>query len=216
MKKVRILIIEDNRFFREGITMMINKQLDLKVVAALENKQEIEPQIRIIQPDVILVDLGRLGKNSLQLANSIKKNFPEIMIIVMDLLPLQEDLILFVKAGVSGFILKDASDEDYIKTIRSVFRGEKVLPPLLMNSLFSQICEIPIGMNELRQNQSVGLTKREKEIIASVALGLTNKEIGYKLHLSPHTIKSHIHNILEKLELQKRIGIANYASSGDV
>jgi len=213
LKKVRILIIEDNRLLREGITAIIDKQPDLKVVAALDNKQKIEPQIRLTPPDIILLDVDRHGKNSFQLVKSIKKNFPEIMFIVMDLLPSHENLIEFVKAGVSGFLLRDASVEDHLSTIRSVFRGEKVLPSNLMNLLFTQICEAPLDIEESAQIQSVQLTRREKEVIDAVAEGLTNKEIGIKLHLSPFTIKSHVHNILEKLEMKKRIEIAKYAHS---
>ena len=132
----------------------------------------------------------------------------------MDLFPLQEDIFEFVKAGASGFILKDADVDEFLKTIRSVFIGEKILPSHLTESLFSQI--INDAVNRPKKSgliRSVRMTKRERQVTILVADGLTNKEIGLKLHLSPFTVKSHIHNILEKLAMHKRIEIANYANT---
>jgi DNA-binding NarL/FixJ family response regulator len=130
----------------------------------------------------------------------------------MDLFPLQEDIFEFIKAGASGFILKDARVHEFLKTIRSVFRGEKVLPSHLTGSLFTQIIsDVAHTPKKSRLVRSVRMTKRERQVIELVADGLTNKEIGHRLHLSPHTVKSHVHNILEKLAIHNRIEIARYA-----
>ncbi|MEZ4689259.1 MAG: response regulator [Ignavibacteria bacterium] len=106
MKKIRIIVIEDNRLLRDGITEMINAQPDLRVVDDLEDNVKIEPVILEKKPDIILIDLGLQSKNSLELVKSMKKNFPDLKFIVMDLFPVQEDIFEFVKAGASGFILK--------------------------------------------------------------------------------------------------------------
>jgi DNA-binding NarL/FixJ family response regulator len=130
----------------------------------------------------------------------------------MDLVPIQDDIMRFVEAGVSGFILKDASIAEFTKTIRSVAGGEKVLPPILTGSLFSQIMDY--GVNELGPSkliQSVRMTRREREIVELIAEGLANKEIAYKLNLSIYTVKSHVHNILEKMALNSRVQIAIHA-----
>jgi len=216
MKKIRLLIIEDNRILRDGITAMIDKQSDLKVVAALDNREKTDLKILETKPNILLIDLGLQDKNSLQLVRSTKKKFPGIKIIVMDLFPLQEDIFEFVKAGASGFILKDARVHEFLKTIRSVFQGQKVLPTNLMGSLFSQIVnEAAHRPKESKLIRSVRMTKRERQVIELVSDGLTNKEIGQKLHVSPHTVKSHVHNILEKLAMHNRIEIANYAHSDE-
>jgi len=130
----------------------------------------------------------------------------------MDMVPIQEDMMRFVEAGVSGFILKDATVAEFTKTIRSVAGGEKVLPPILAGSLFSQI--IDYGVKELGPSkliQSVRMSKREREIVELIAEGLANKEIAYKLSLSVYTVKSHVHNILEKMALNTRVQIAIHA-----
>ena len=134
----------------------------------------------------------------------------------MDLVPLQEDILFFVQAGVSGFILKDATVDDFLKTIRSVKDGAKVLPPHLTESLFSQIIEKAVNeSNSLKVIDAVKMTKRERQVIELVADGLTNKEIAQSLHLSTFTVKSHIHNILEKLALHTRVQIAKYAHTSN-
>ncbi len=213
-KKISILIVEDNRLLRDGISAMIAEQHDLKAVAAFGDCIKAQEYIRKFEPHIVLLDLGLRNQNSLQLVKVIKKDFHNTKIIVMDLVPIQEDVLMFVKAGVSGFILKDATVDDFLRTIRSVAGGAKVLPPNLTESLFSQI--VIQALNDSNTSKIIGsvrMTKRERQVIDLVSDGLTNKEIAQKLHLSTFTIKSHIHNILEKLALHTRVQIAKYAHS---
>ena len=216
MKKIRLLIIEDNRLLREGIAAMIEEQSDIKVVAALGTSENTQQKVRTLKPNAILLDLGLRSQNSLQVVKSVKKNFPDVKLIVMDLVPTESDILEFVRAGVSGFILKDATIDDFLRTIRSVTQGTKVLPSLLTGSLFSQIVEHAVnGKGTSRLIESVRMTKRERQVIELIADGLTNKEIAQKLHLSTHTVKSHVHNILEKLALHTRVQIAKYAHTSE-
>lgn len=212
MKRISILIIEDNRLLREGLTAMIGKQQDLKVAAAFGDCTKALHSIRELKPNLVLLDLGLRNQNSLQLVRVLKKNYPSTKVIVMDLVPSQEDVLEFVQAGVSGFLLKDATINDFLKTIRLVASGAKILPPHLTESLFSQIVDKAVTESSPSKIiESVRMTKRERQVIDLVADGLTNKEIAQKLHLSTYTVKSHIHNILEKLALHTRVQIANYA-----
>lgn len=216
MKKISILVIEDNRLLRDGITSMIGEQNDLKVVAAFGDIAKSLKFIRESAPNLVLLDLGLPNHNSLQLVKILKKDFPKVKIVVMDLVPLHEDLLIFVQAGVSGFILKEATVNDFLKTLRSVASGENILPPNLAESLFSQIVTKALSeSNPSKIISSVKMTKRERQVIELVADGLTNKEIAQNLHLSTYTIKSHIHNILEKLALHTRVQIAKYAHTSD-
>ena len=141
----------------------------------------------------------------------VKKDFQNTNIVVMDLIPLQADVLEFVREGVSGFILKDATVSDFLKTIRTVAKGLQVLPPNLTGSLFSQIVEHAVsGSKPSDIMEAVRMTKRERQVIELIADGSTNKEIAQKLHLSTYTVKSHVHNILEKLALSTRVQIAKY------
>ena len=212
MKKIALLVIEDNRLLRDGITAILKKQIDMHVVGTVGNGENILLMLEKVKPNIILLDLGLRNQNSLQIVNLTTKHFPEIKIIVMDLIPLQADVFEFIEAGVSGFILKDASIIEFLKTIRLVFKGARVLPPHLTGSLFSQIIDHAINISKPSVIvESTRLTKREKQVIQLIADGFTNKEIAQKLQLSTFTIKSHVHNILEKLALHTRVQIANLA-----
>jgi len=212
MQKIRILLIEDNRLLRDGIAAILKQQSDMQVVATVGDGENILELMEKHNPNVAIIDLGLRNQNSLQIVKLSKKNYPDTKLIVMDLIPLQSDVFEFVKAGVSGFLLKDAKVSDFYKTIRSVFAGKQVLPPQLTGSLFSQIVDQALnGSKPSEIEKSVQMTKRERQVIELIADGLTNKEIAQKLHLSPYTIKSHVHNILEKLALNTRVQIAKHA-----
>jgi len=210
--KIRILLVEDNRLLREGISALLKKQSDMNVVSTVGNGENILALIGKLKPSIVLLDLGLRSQNSLETVKLVRTNFQETKIIVMDLIPLQIDVFEFVQAGVSGFMLKDISVTEFLKTIRSVYQGARVLPPNLTSSLFSQIVEHAInGSKASVIVESVRMTKRERQVIELIADGSTNKEIAQKLHLSHYTIKSHVHNILEKLALNTRVQIAKHA-----
>jgi two-component system, NarL family, nitrate/nitrite response regulator NarL len=216
MKKINILLIEDNRLLREGISAMLKKQADMHVVATIGNGENILQMLGKLSLDIVLLDLGLRSQNSLQVVKLIKTNFQKVKVIVMDLIPLQADVFEYVQSGVSGFILKDANINEFFKTIRSVCEGAQVLPPDLTGSLFSQIInQATIVSKPSAIVESVSMTRREKQVIELIAEGFTNKEIAQKLHLSTFTIKSHVHNILEKLTLHTRVQIAKHAHLSD-
>ena len=214
--KIRILLIEDNRLLREGISELLKKQPDMNVVTTVGNGENILALIDKQKPNLILLDLGLRSQNSLHIVKLVKKDYPEVKIIVMDLIPLQADVFEFVQAGVSGFMLKDISVAEFLKTIRAVNEGLQILPPHLTGSLFSQIVEHALnGLPKTVIDESVRMTKRERQVIELIANGDTNKEIAQKLHLSTYTVKSHVHNILEKLALNTRVQIAKHAHLSD-
>ena len=214
MKKIKLLLIEDNRLLREGLRVMLKRQKDMNVVETVGNGENILSIMQKHRPEIVLLDLGLRNRSSLNLVKLIKKKFQITKIIIMDLIPAQEDVFEFVQEGVSGFILKDATVNDFLKTIRSVAKGLQVLPSNLTGSLFSQIVEHAVnGSNQTTLMDSVRMTKREKQVIELISEGCTNKEIAQNLHLSTYTVKSHVHNILEKLALSTRLGIQPWAAS---
>jgi len=211
MPKIRVLLIEDNRLLREGITAMLNDQPDIKAVSATGKGDALE-KAKQIKPQVVLLDLGLKNQNSLRIAELIKRKYPKAEIVVMDLIPVQAEVVEFVKAGVSGFILKDATIDDFLHTIRSVAEGKKVLPPSMTGSLFSQIVEYAVHSGKAdRLMKAVKLTKREHEVVDLISRGMSNKDIARELNIAVHTVKSHVHNTLEKLTLRTRLEIASFA-----
>ena len=208
MTQLRLLIVEDNALLREGMTALLNQRPDLVVVASGDSGLDVQ-KTRHVNPDVVLVDLGLRNQDSLQVVKTVRKASPGARVILMDLLPVQEDIVEFVKVGVSGFILKDATLDDFVRTIHAVAQGTSVLPAALAGTLFSQISQRAVMRGHAVA--AVRMTRREREIIGLIEEGMSNKEIARRLHIATHTVKSHVHNILEKLALHTRLEIAAYA-----
>jgi DNA-binding NarL/FixJ family response regulator len=213
MKKIRLLLIEDNRLLRDGILGIIKPYKDIIIIAASGDGKNTLVKIKQLKPNVVLLDLGLRSQNSLHVVEIVKKDFPEAKIIVMDLAPVQADILQYVKAGANGFILKDASLNDFLITIRTVANGSTVLPATLVDSLFSQIVDHAVREGKSKLTNSVRMTTREREVIGLLSEGMSNRVIGQKIHISTYTVKSHIHNIMEKLALHTRLEIANYSYS---
>ena len=207
---ISIALIEDNRLVREGITALLSRVSGLEVVAGGASGDPA--LLRGINPQVILLDLGLQNGDSLRVAQQVKTDYPQSRIIVMDLLPVHEDIMEFVNAGVSGFIMKDATLDDLVSTIRAVAGGAHVLPPQMTGSLFSQIAKEAVAKGQAEALDSVRMTPREREVIDLIAEGLGNKEIAARINVATHTVKSHVRNIMEKLTLHTRLQIAAYAN----
>ncbi len=215
MTKNRILIIEDNRVLRDGLTIMLNEQADMRVVATIGSGNNVLLKASQTKPHVILLDVGLKNFNELSVVELVGKNLPEAKVIGMGFVPSQSDIVEFVAAGASGFILKDATVREFLRTIRSVAQGVKVLPPSLTDSLFSHVVELALKKRKGIRTNAVRMTKREREIIVLIADGLSNKEIAQRLNIATHTVKSHVHNVMEKLALHSRLQIAKFLHEDD-
>jgi DNA-binding NarL/FixJ family response regulator len=211
MRKIKILLIEDNRILRDGIKAVIDAQTDLKIVGTSGGNHDTLLQARSLKPQVVLMDLGLRNENGLRVVTTLTKELPQTKVIGMGLIPSQLDIVEFVQAGAVGFVLKDATIEEVLRTIRSVAQGMKILPPLLTGSLFTHVVEHALRKGKGTLPNAVRMTKREREIVVLIAEGMSNKEIALRLNLSIFTVKSHIHNILEKMALHSRLEIATHS-----
>jgi DNA-binding NarL/FixJ family response regulator len=210
---VYIVLIDDNRLLREGLAALIHSQPGFKVLTASADVDEALQKAREAKPDVVLLDFGLEDHDSLTLTSTVHAEVPTARVIVMGLLPAQEDVANYVRAGASGFIMKDASFDEFVETIRAVAAGAEVLPQALTNTLFSQIARNAVGGSNSRVLEAVRLTSRERQVIDLLGEGLSNKEIATRLHIAVHTVKSHVHNILEKLALRSRLEVAAFSHS---
>jgi DNA-binding NarL/FixJ family response regulator len=212
MKKIRILVIEDNRVLRDGLITLLNGQSDMRVVASIGSGNSVLKTVSKLKPHIELLDLGLFSDKHRRVLEEVKKHFPEVKVIGMGLLPTQADIIECVEAGVSGFILKNATVKEFLGTIRSVAQGAKILPPSLAGSLFSFVAEHTIKKKRGKAADGVRMTKREREIVILIADALSNKDIAQRLNIATHTVKSHVHNIMEKLAIHSRLQIVQHAS----
>ncbi|HBZ01408.1 MAG TPA: hypothetical protein DEO84_08840 [candidate division Zixibacteria bacterium] len=208
MKKIKVLLIEDNRLLRDGTTALLNEQEDIRAVSSPGNKSALTKAKKLV-PDVVLLDLGLKSNNSLKVLESIKQQLPLTEVIVMDLIPVHSEVVEFVKAGVAGFVLKDATLDEFLHTIRAVVKGVKTLPPTMTDSLFSEIVEHALQSGQIDEVMSaLIMTSREHDVISHIAAGKSNKEIAISLNVAVHTIENHIRNILDKLALHTRLELA--------
>ncbi|MDZ4675727.1 MAG: response regulator transcription factor [Gemmatimonadota bacterium] len=209
---ITLVLVEDNRLRREGLAGLIRTEPGFSVLAASADVGEALENIRRGKPEVVLLEFGLGDHASLGLTATIHGERPEAKVIIMGLMPEQDDVADYVRAGASGFVLKDASFEVLLSTIRAVAGGVQVLPEVLTASLFTQIAsDLPVHKASL--GGGTRLTPREHEVVELLGEGLSNKEIANRLHIAVHTVKSHVHNVLEKLALCSRLEVAAFHHS---
>lgn len=212
--RIRVALIEDNRLIREGIISLLRQFPEIEVMEGAHGPDGSLPEGA--DPHVILLDPGLEDLDCLRLVRQSREAHPGVGIIVMDLLPSAEDLMEFISAGASGFILKDASLEEVLDAIRVVASGRNVLPARLTPTLFSEIAREAVNGNRGEDpGDSVRMTPREREVISLISEGLSNKAMAKALGISIHTVKSHLRNIMEKLTLHSRLEIAAFSFRQD-
>ena len=210
-QRIRVLIIDDNRLMREGLSALLKAQPDLQVVGAVADLAAALHQAPEITPPVVLVDAGLGSCDGCRCVEQIRQSAPAARVIVMDLLPAPEEVVGYVKAGAKGFIMKDATVQELLGTVRSVARGSDVIPAVLTGTLLSHIAQDAVMHQRPEATAAVQMTKREQEVVQLIAEGLDNKAIAQRLGVAGDTVKSHVRNILEKLTLHSRLAIAAHS-----
>jgi DNA-binding NarL/FixJ family response regulator len=201
---ITVAVIDDNRLVRDGLAALLNKLPNVSATVWERADNLVVPP----GPRVVLLDVGAGGEESVRLVASLATRLPETKIIAMDLIPVHEEITELVNAGVSGFVMKDATFDEFIATIYAVASGEKLLPPRMPQSLFAEIAEEARDRKAQDVLDDVRMTPRELDVIELISEGLSNKEIAQRLGIAPHTVKSHVRNVMEKLALHTRLQIA--------
>lgn len=211
-REILVALVDDNRISRDAHVRLLNAEPGVTVISA-----EATLSVTMLtdeQPDVVLVEVGRSEVVSLRAALTTRTALPDASVVITDVKVHNEDIADYVKAGVSGFILKDATHEELVDTVRAVADGSHVLPDELTSPLFVQIAaegielEIESDGPKVRANVSVSLSVREKEVIALLREGLGNKAIAARLYISTHTVKTHVKNLMEKTGVRTRVLLA--------
>jgi DNA-binding NarL/FixJ family response regulator len=212
-RSLPVFLIDDNRLLRDGLSAMLSSK-GLRVAATSRGGNEALREIARVKPQLILLDaaLGVGGsRESPRFVEEVRRMFPDIKIVVMGLLPANEELVEFIKSGVNGFVLKDATVDQFVDTIMAVADGMSVLPPMLTGTLFTHVAAQAMSRGRRGAKAAVRMTARERQVMELISEGLSNKEIAERLRIATHTVKSHVHNILEKLMLHTRLEVAAYA-----
>jgi len=209
-----ILLVDDQELMRMGFRMVIDSQPDLEVIGEASNGREAVDSARRLEPDVILMDVRMPESDGVQATKTIVESGAASRIIILTTFDLDEYVYAALRAGASGFLLKDAQPAELLAAIRAVASGDAVVSPRVTRRLLSQHAHrLPAaGSPEASERALLAqLTAREHEVLLEVARGLTNAEIAGRLVLSEATVKTHVGRILSKLDLRDRVQIVVFA-----
>jgi len=195
--KLKVFIVSENRLLRDALARIFEQEPDLHVVGAARLCREAT-EISTARPDVLLLNPPALAISDLSDLTRIRRRAPQLKIVAFGMEESEEAFLAAVRAGVVGYVLKDAYSADIVTAVRLAARGEAVCPPRLCLCLFAHFANQPTGMPRLRLRTRLPLTRREQELVPMIAQGLTNKEIAAQLNLSAQTVKNHVHRILQK------------------
>ena len=205
-RAIRVLIAEDHVVVRKGLRALLATESDIEVVGEAGDGQAAITQAAALQPDVILMDLAMPKMDGIEAIRQIKLSQPESRILVMTSFATDDKVFPAIKAGALGYLLKESAPEELLQAIRQIHRGESSLHPAIARKVLQEITHPPA--RPLTPNP---LTEREGEVLRLVAQGLSNQDIARKLHISDPTVRTHVSNILGKLQLATRIQAALYA-----
>jgi two-component system NarL family response regulator len=204
MDRIRVLLVDDHQLFRRGVASLLSGREDIEVVGEASNGQEAVERARELMPDVILMDIKMPALDGLAATKQLKAEMPYVRIMMLTVSETDEDLFEAIKAGASGYLLKNVDPDYLIASVQQVQRGEVPIAPTMAAKILREL-------TAPAESTVQALTGRERQVLELLAGGLANKEIAYQLKISENTVKNHLRNILEKLHLQNRVQAALYA-----
>jgi DNA-binding NarL/FixJ family response regulator len=208
----RILLVDDQELLRMGFRMVLEAQAGMEVVGEAGDGAEAVALTRQLEPDVVLMDVRMPGMDGVQATRELVDGGSSAHVIILTTFDLDEYAHAALRAGASGFLLKDAPTADLLSAIRAVASGDAVVAPSTTRRLLATIAhQLPIAETGAELAELSTLTPREHEVLIAVARGLSNAEIADELVLSEATVKTHVGRILAKLALRDRVQIVIYA-----
>lgn len=204
---IRILIADDHAIVRKGLITLITAEQGMELLGEAEDGLEVVAKARELQPDIVLLDLVMPHQDGIEAIKAIKAENPEARILVLTSFADDDKVFAAIKAGASGYLLKDSSPQQLLQAIRDVFQGESSLHPTIARKLIRELNQPADDLPPAREP----LTKRELQVLKLVAQGLSNQEIATELIVAERTITTHVSNILAKLHLANRTQATLYA-----
>jgi two-component system NarL family response regulator len=207
---IKVLIVDDHHVVREGISSILNIVDGIEVSGEAKDGREAIEQARALLPDVILIDISMPQMDGVIATRAIKSEHPHISIIALTMYEEEQYIYDMIRAGATGYLLKDTDSSDLIKAIRAVYRGDSMINPSVASKILSEFSQLSEEKGK-RTRVNHALTARELSVIRLLAEGKTNKEIANALDLSEKTVKNHVRNIFHKLHAYDRTHAAMLA-----
>ena len=209
--RTRVLLVDDHALFREGLHMIIGGQPDLEVVGEAGDGLEAIVKAAELKPDLVLMDIQMPGCDGLEATRRIKQQQPQTVVVMLTVRGEDENLFEAIKNGAQGYLLKSLHSDELVDLLRRVLAGDAVISPGLAGRMFDEFRRLSRLQPKPDTEEAVELSPREQEVLGRVAQGQTDKEIAAGLALSLYTVKSHLRNILSKLQVSGRREAARLA-----
>ncbi len=210
-QNIRIAMVHSDRLTRDCLGSCLSKLETILVVYSAAGLEDVQETFASLKPDLLILEFGMAGREGLEQVGRIREFASEVKILIIGVPDTEVDIFSCIEVGgVSGYLLKEASIEDLRSNIKAIMRGETLCSPRIASLAFSRIARRADQLNESWSGNSTHLTCRELEIVKSIEEGLSNKEIAVRLHIEISTVKNHVHNILDKLQLQDRRSAVRY------
>ncbi len=208
---IRVLVVDDHALFRRGLQMVLEQEPDIEVVGEASDGSEAVEQAADTLPDIVLMDVRMPKRGGIDACTAIHETVPSAKIIMLTISDEEADLYDAIKAGAMGYLLKEISIEEVASAIRAVHGGQSLISPSMASKLLTEFASMIKRSDDRQQVPTPRLTDREMEVLKLVARGLNNRDIAKELFISENTVKNHIRNILEKLQLHSRMEAVVYA-----
>jgi two-component system, NarL family, response regulator DevR len=208
MNRIRLLIVDDHEVVRLGLRTLLTDEPDLEVVAEAGTAEEALVQVANHHPDVVILDIQLPGRSGLEACQEIRKKFPGTQVVILTSHGGEGFAEQALRAGAAGYVLKQVGNEELVRAIRAANRGEMALDPRTAARVVARLKDLE---SQSEANAFRDLSPRELDVLAPLARGKTNAEIGQQLNLSEKTVGNYIGNMFEKLGLKNRIELAAYA-----
>ncbi|GAB4494627.1 MAG: response regulator transcription factor [Anaerolineales bacterium] len=212
MTRYRVLLADDHALFREGLAGIIASQPDMDVVGEANDGLEAFVKAQELKPDLILMDVQMPGMDGIEAVRQIKQVLPETVIVMLTVRGDSEMLFEALKHGAQGYLLKEIQSKEMLAMLRGALKGEAALSPTLAARVLTEFRRLSKGEVMDKEDDS-GLTEREQQVLARAAQGATDKEIAADLNISLNTVKTHMRNILAKLQVSTRREAAKVAKN---
>ncbi len=208
---IRVLVADDHALYRRGLEMVLGQEEGIEIVGEASDGAEAIRRVEELLPDVVLMDIRMPRRSGIEACTAIKDVVPSTKIVILTISDEESDLYEAVRAGANGYLLKDVPGEEIAAGIRAVAGGQSLISPSMASKLLSEFASMIKKSEERPQMPVPRLTERELEVLKLVARGMANRDIAKELYISENTVKNHVRNILEKLQLHSRMEAVVYA-----